>query len=181
MTLDEFRKWREKTIFGVSLKIVAPTGQYDSSRPLNWSTNRWSFKPEFGYSHRWGHSVLDGYGAVWLFTKNSEFFTFPPPAQQTQAENPILACETHLSYDVKPRLWFSVDGNFWYGGRTSVNGVQSPNALQSNSRLGFTLSTPATKHQSLKLSYNGGAYINYGGNYQNVSLAWQYSWIGKPN
>ena len=22
--------------------------------------------------------------------------------------------------------------------------------------------------------------INYGGNYQNVSIAWQYSWIGWP-
>jgi hypothetical protein len=25
-----------------------------------------------------------------------------------------------------------------------------------------------------------GAYINYGGNYQNVSVAWQCSWMGWP-
>ena len=181
MNVEEFRKWTEKTVIGVSLKVIVPTGQYDSSRPLNWGTNRGSFKPEVGYSRRWGHWVLDGYGAVWLFTQNNTFFTFPPPAEQTQTEKPILACETHLSYDVKPRLWVSLDGNFWYGGRTTVGGVQNAHTLQSNSRIGLTLSAPFTKHQSLKLSYNAGAYINYGGDYHNVSLAWQYSWIGRPN
>ncbi len=30
-----------------------------------------------------------------------------------------------------------------------------------------------------QMGYNG-AYINYGGNYQNISLAWQYSWVGWP-
>jgi hypothetical protein len=28
---------------------------------------------------------------------------------------------------------------------------------------------------SMKFSYNKGAYIPYGGNYQRVSVAWQYS------
>jgi len=52
--------------------------------------------------------------------------------------------------------------------------------VQRDSRIGATASFPISKHQSLKISYNDGAYINYGGNYQNVSLAWQYSWIGWP-
>ena len=36
-------------------------------------------------------------------------------------------------------------------------------------------------HQSIKFSYSNRAYIKYGGNFQNVSLAWQYSWLGGPN
>jgi hypothetical protein len=99
----------------------------------------------------------------------------------TQSEQPVGSFEGHLSYDVKPRLWASLDGNFWLGGRTSVNGVENLGTLQRNSRLGGTVSVPLTKHQSLKFSYNNGAYILYGGNYQNVSLAWQYSWRGRPN
>jgi hypothetical protein len=43
--------------------------------------------------------------------------------------------EGHLSYDVKPRLWLSLDSNFWYGGRTSVSGVENPQTLQENSRM----------------------------------------------
>jgi hypothetical protein len=82
---------------------------------------------------------------------------------------------------VKPRLWASLDGNFWVGGRISLNGVDNPNTLQRNSHIGSTVSVPVSKHQSVKFSYNRGAYIIYGGNYQNVSIGWQYSWLGRPN
>ena len=44
-----------------------------------------------------------------------------------------------------------------------------------------TVSIPLRKHQTLKFSYNNGAYVNYGGDYQNVSVAWQYSWLGRPD
>ena len=47
-------------------------------------------------------------------------------------------------------------------------------------RIGATAAVPISKHQSLKISYNNGAYTNYGGNYQNISLAWQIlGWLGE--
>jgi len=46
---------------------------------------------------------------------------------------------------------------------------------------GCTGAVRVTKHQSLKFSYSNGTYIQFGGNYQNVSVGWQYSWLGKPN
>jgi hypothetical protein len=30
-------------------------------------------------------------------------------------------------------------------------------------------------------SYSNGTCIRFGGNYQNVSVAWQYSWLGRPD
>jgi hypothetical protein len=77
-------------------------------------------------------------------------------------------------------LWLSLDGNFWFGGKTSLNGVQNPATEQRSSRVGATASIPISKHQALKFSYSNGAYISFGGNYQNISLAWQYSWVGWP-
>ena len=59
-----------------------------------------------------------------------------------------------------------------------MNGVQNSLSRQTNSRIGGTLSFPLSKHQSMKVSYSDGTYIRFGGNYQNVSVAWQYSWIG---
>jgi len=79
-----------------------------------------------------------------------------------------------------PADWFSLDGNYWFGGKTASNGVENPLTQQKSSRIGVTASIPVSKNQSLKLSYNNGAYIRYGGNYQNVSVAWQYSWLGRP-
>ena len=183
MPVQEYLKWKQKVLLGASLKVIAPTGQYDPTKLINWGTNRWSFKPELGYSQRRGKWIFDGYAGVWFFTKNNDFFSrnifFSGTRSQTQA--PIAAFEGHLSYDVKPRLWVSLDGNFWFGGKTTVNGVENSFSEQTNSRLGGTVSVPITKHQSLKFSYNNGTYIRFGGNYQNVSAAWQYSWIGKPN
>lgn len=183
MDLQEFRKWQQKTLLGISFKLVAPTGQYDPTKLINYGANRWAFKPEVGLSRRWGHWVVDTYGAVWFFTMNHDFFSRneSSPGTNTQQQNSTFAFEGHLSYDVKPRLWASLDGNFWVGGRTRLNGVENPNTLQRNSHIGSTVSIPVSQHQSFKFSYNRGAYIIYGGNYQNVSVGWQYSWLGKPN
>jgi hypothetical protein len=62
MAAPQFAKWKQKLLLGVSLTVVAPTGQYDPTKLVNWSINRWAVKPEFGYSQRWGKWVLDGYG-----------------------------------------------------------------------------------------------------------------------
>ena len=183
MSAKDFQSWRQKTILGVSLKVIAPTGQYDGTKLVNNGSNRWAFKPELGYSRRWGHWVLDAYGAVWFFTTNPEYFSHNAfvPGTQTQSQKPIGAIEGHLSYDVKPRFWVSLDGNFWFGGRTSLNGVENPSTLEKSSLIGASASIPLGKHQSLKVGYNDSAYVRFGGNYQTVSVAWQYSWLGRPN
>jgi len=183
MTLGEMRKWKQKSVLGVSLRVVAPIGQYDPTKLVNLSGNRWGFKPELGYSGRRGHVVLDAYGGMWFFTTNPEFFSHNAafPGTRTLSQKPIASFEGHLSYDIRPLFWVSLDGNFWYGGRTNMNGVQNPQTLQENSRIGVTASVPVSKHQNLKFSYSRGAYVTIGGDFQNVSVAWQYSWIGRPN
>ena len=182
MDVQDFRKWRQKTIIGASLRLVTPTGQYDPTKLINYGANRWGFKPEVGVSRRWGHWVLDGYAAVWFFTTNHEFFSHNQfsPGTNVQKQQSMGAFEGHLSYDVRPRLWASFDGNFWVGGTTSINGVENTSTQQRNSRVGATISVPVTGHQALKVSYNRGTYIRFGGDYQNVSVAWQYSWLGWP-
>ena len=184
MALPQMRQWRQETLLGVSLKVVAPTGQYDPAKLVNLGSNRWTFKPELGLSRAFGgHWVVDAYASAWFFTENPEFFSNNPEfgtGTQAQTQDPIGAVEVHLSYDVRPRLWVSLDGNFWYGGKTSLNGVENPRTLQKNSRVGITASVPITRHQSLKVSYAQGAYIRFGGDYKIFSAAWQYSWIDRP-
>ena len=183
MELGEMRQWRQEHLLGASLKLVAPTGQYDPTKLINLGGNRWAFKPELGYSGRFGHWVLDAYASAWFFTRNPEFFSRNQyfPGTQDQTQDPIAAFETHLSYDMRPRFWVSLDGNFWYGGRTSLNGVENPATLQKSSRIGVTASFPLTRRQSIKLGFADGAYVRFGGDYKIASVAWQYSWVGKPH
>lgn len=184
MPVSQFVKWKQKTVLGVSLKVIAPTGQYDPAKLISWGINRWALKPEFGYSQRFGKWLLDGYAGVWFFTTNQKFFSIPLPQPQTQS--PIGAFEGHLSYDAKKfrgkptPLWFSLDGNFWLGGTASINGTPNPATRQTSSRIGFTAAFPLSPHNSLKTSFSTGAYVRFGGNYQNLSISWQYAWLGRP-
>jgi hypothetical protein len=179
MSAQEFAKWKQKTLLGASLTVVAPTGQYNPMHLVNWGIHRWAIKPELGYSRRWGNWLLDGYGGVWFYTTNNDFFSMSSPQRQT--EKPIGSFEGHLSYDFsKQRCWVSLDGNFWFGGATSLNGISNPGTRQTSSRIGATAAFPVSKHQAIKMSYSNGTYVRFGGNYQSVSVAWQYSWIGRP-
>jgi hypothetical protein len=185
MSAEQFSRWKQKTILGASIRVIAPTGQYSETQLINWGINRWAFKPEIGCSRRWGNVLLDGYAGVWFYTTNPAHFSIPKPKPETQ--EPIGSFEGHLSYDFQRfgwlkglRGWASLDGNLWLGGVTSLNGVRNVATRQTSSRLGATISLPYTKHQSIKMSYSDGVYIRFGGNYQNVSVAWQYSWLGRP-
>lgn len=180
MNVESFQNWHQKTIVGASIKVVAPTGQYDPAKLINYGANRWAFMPQIGLSWRRNRWVVDAYGGGWFFTPNHDFFTAGTAVPHVQTEEPIAETETHLSYDVKPRLWASIDGNFWYGGRTSLNGTPAA-TLQTSSRIGATCSIPFGRHQSVKVSYSNGSYVRFGGNFKNISLAWQYSWLGRPN
>jgi hypothetical protein len=182
MAPKEFAKWHQKMLLGASLKVTAPTGQYDPTKLINWGANRWAFKPEFAYSQRYNKWVTDAYFGVWFFTPNHDFWSRNAfyPGTRTQSQAPVSAVEGHLSYDFKQRLWASLDVNFWYGGTTTLAGVENSLSTQRNSRIGGTFSVPISKHQSLKFSYSDGTYIRFGGNYQNVSAAWQYFWLGHP-
>ena len=177
MPAEEYAKWKQKTLLGASLKVVFPTGQYKATKLVNWGNNKWAFKPELGYSRLRGKWMLDAYAGVWFYTTNPASFAIPLPEPQT--EGPIGSIESHLSRNLgKQRFWASLDGNFWFGGTTTLNGIRKPGTRQTSSRLGGTFSFPITKHQSFKIAYSKGTYIRFGDDYQNLQVAWQYSWLG---
>jgi hypothetical protein len=105
------------------------------------------------------------------------------PGQRTSSEraNPkpdgLLAGTYRLRINPRiPRLWASLDGNFWFGGKTSFNGVENPETQAANSVIGFSFSVPVpkTRRQSLKLSYSNGVHTQFGPDSRNIAVAWQY-------
>ncbi len=44
MPVQEFARWKQKTLLGGSLRVIAPTGQYNGTKLINWGINRWAFK-----------------------------------------------------------------------------------------------------------------------------------------
>ena len=173
LTPREFASRKPGTTFGASLTVTAPTGQYDSSRLINIGTNRWGFKPELGFSQPIGPWWLELYAGVWLYTTNHDF-----SGGKTRVQDPLTSIQIHVVYEFKPRCWLAIDGTWYGGGSTTVNGVANADR-QDNSRLGLTLSIPLPKGNALKLAYARGATARVGGKLNTISLAWQFFWLDR--
>jgi hypothetical protein len=105
MGVSEYAKWKHKTLMGVSFKLVKPpTGQYDPTKLVNLGSNRWAYKPEIGFSRRWGNWVFDTYEAIWLVASNPEFLSHNvlSPGRNVKEESHVGAVEGHISYNVSP-------------------------------------------------------------------------------
>ena len=50
LTLAEYPAYKQDLVVGASVQVTAPWGQYDGSKAVNLGTNRWSIKPDIGFS-----------------------------------------------------------------------------------------------------------------------------------
>jgi hypothetical protein len=174
MSPAEFAGYRPKTLMGTSLTITSPTGQYDSSRLINIGTNRWSAKAEIGFVQVVGKWAFDAYAGVAFFTTNTDF-----AGGKDRSQDPILSGQVHLRYRFNRELWGAVDGNFWRGGQTTVDGATGDD-LQENSRVGLTLAWQVAKQHNLRFAASRGAFTRIGGDFSSVGVAYSYSWMKKP-
>lgn len=164
---------QSRPLVGASLVIIAPTGQYDSSKLINIGSNRWSFKPEIGLAlplQRW---LLETSLAAWFYTDNDAFF-----GGQRRHQEYIAAVQAHVSYTFRPGWWISASSTYYRGGRTTVGGIQNDD-VQGNTRAGVAVSAPLTAHQSLKLMWTSGVSTRFGGDFDTWGLFWQYAWSTK--
>jgi hypothetical protein len=173
MTIEQFRAYQATRIVGVSFSAIVPTGEYDNSRYVNIGNNRWAYKPEVGFSHRRGRWTFEGDLGLTFFTDNTEYIN-----GGTREQSLIASFQGHLIYTIRPGLWVAGDGNFWNGGRITLNGV--PHLLdQENSRVGITAAVPIGTHQ-FRFSYSFGAYTTIGGDYQSLGVSYSRAWAGFP-
>ena len=170
MDLKQFSRYRQKSNLGASLTVVAPLGQYDGNTLINLGSNRWAFKPEIGFSRgiheKW---ILEGDAGAWLYTANHNFLG------TTQTQAPIVTLQLHAVYTVRPRLWFSLDGNFYDGGRTTVGTTQNVD-LRRGSRIGLTAAVPIARRQALKFAYARWVYATVGAKFNVFTVAYQFTW-----
>ncbi|MBK5095723.1 MAG: transporter [Deltaproteobacteria bacterium] len=170
MTLEEFARYRQDLIVGASLQVSAPLGQYDGDKLLNIGTNRWFFKPEIGMGKALGPVTLELAASAFFYTRNSDFL-----GGQEKEQDPIYSVQGHFIYALRSGVWFAVDGTFYRGGRSTVDGVEGDD-LQENSRVGATLAFPVNRYHSVKLFGSTGVSTRTGNDFDTIGVAWQYRW-----
>jgi hypothetical protein len=171
MTPAEFADFRlePQPLLGASLKVVAPTGRYDSDRILNVGANRWAVKAELGYIHplsnRW---LLEVDLGGWVFGDNDDFLGF------TREQKPIYSLQAHLVHRFGRGFWASLDASFYKGGRGTL-GERRLDDVQRDSKFGVTIVYPFAPTQLVKLGYSIGSLNDSEENFDVFVLS--YSWV----
>jgi hypothetical protein len=173
MTPLEFRNRIRRTTLGFSLVASVPVGEYDGSKLINLGTNRWAFKPELGLSLPAGRWDLELYGGVWVFGDNGDFF-----GGMRREQEPLPTAQAHVVYTFKPALWLAGDFTYYWGGQSTLDGVQKDDR-QDNTRGGLTMAIPTVGRQSLKLTWARGVSTRVGSSFQTFGVAYQWVWFDR--
>jgi len=140
---------------GFSLDLIAdlavPVGEYDNTRSLNLGQNRWYGRvgaPIVWQIGPWvpgRRTTLEFLPAVWLFGTNDDF------VGQTLKTDPMFQVDGHLTRDLTERIWASLDGSWYTGGKATIGGV--PGEKLDNLGFGLTLGYQINDNLGLTVGY----------------------------
>ena len=170
MSPAEFQQLRQepRPILGASLKILAPTGEYESDRLINVGTNRWAMRLQLGYirplAPKW---LLEIYAGAWFFEDNDDFLGM------TREQDPLGAVNVHFVRRFRPGFWASLDLNYYVGGQSRLDGSRGDD-LQRNSPAGLSIAYPFRRKHGLKFGVNGGIVTESGGDFRTITLNYFY-------
>jgi hypothetical protein len=170
LSLDKYRAYEQDLVLGASVQVSPPWGQYDPSRAVNLGTNRWSVKPDIGFSKAFAAFTFDFTAGVTFFSRNNDYF-----GGQNRDQAALYSTQANLSYDFGRGLWVAAGATYYWGGRTTVDGTDRDDAL-SNSRFGLTVALPLDRYYSLKFNASNGVSTRTGTSFDTVGLVLQYRW-----
>ena len=169
MTREDFLALRADPhpIIGASLKVIAPTGDYDSDRLINVGANRWATRLQLGtiipFRPSW---LLEAAAGIWLYSDDDEFL----PGMREQ--DPIYALEAHLIKRFRPGFWASLDFTYFTGGRQTIGGERLGD-VQQNAKLGGTVVIPFADRHAVKIGYATGTVTKYGSDFDQFLVTYQ--------
>ena len=169
MTMEDFLAFRAnpQTIVGASLKLITPTGAYDSNKLINVGANRWATRLQLGsvipLRPTW---LLELEGGVWFFGDDDEFL---PGARE---QDPVYSAQANLIKRIRPGLWASLDLTYFGGGRQTIGGEPLDDA-QKNVKVGGTVVVPFAGRHAIKVGYANGAVTKYGSDFDQFLVTYQ--------
>jgi hypothetical protein len=155
---------------GASVQIIAPLGQYDASRLINLSSNRWGIRSQVGMSHKLNPWIMETYVGMWIFTKNTDFLNGSQLSQ-----DPLITAKVHLIRTMRKGRWIALDVGYGFGGRTTIDNILKDTYI-STFRFGITLAFPLAPDHTLKLVGASGVRLQKGPDFDALALTYQYRW-----
>jgi hypothetical protein len=130
LTREEFASFVPQTFASFHLFVGTPLGEYEPSRGLNPSANRWTVRPtvNFSYTPDRGWTWLEAYISVAAFTPNN---AFEAGGASRLTQRPLFVLEGHASRNITPRIWLSADAYYNVGGETNIDGAPQGNVADT--------------------------------------------------
>jgi len=169
MSVKEFANYNPNSISGFSLQVIIPTGKYNPNELVNLGSNRFAFKPQWGFAQNFDKWNIETYASIWLFTNNTNFLNGNKLSQK-----PLYTFKFHLIRDLPKNMWISANVGYGIGGRSAVNGVDRDTKI-SAMRFGLHYAIPFKQH-ALKLGYVSGIRFEKGSDFDALTLTYQYRW-----
>ena len=173
LSAAEFETYQPATTVGVSLTVTGPSGEYDPNKVVNLGSDRWSFKPQIGISYPFGPEqkwVFDSYLYAYFFTDNTAYH-----GKEVLSQRPLPGLEAHISYNVAPNFWASLDTNYCFRGSTIVDGVGQDDA-QKSLAVGAEANWALNSRNSIALVFAKAIVHENAPAYTGVSLKYFYTW-----
>jgi len=136
--------------------LAVPIGEYDSDQPLNLGQNRWYGRVGAPIVWQLGpwvpgrRTTLEFLPAVWLFGDNDDYLG------QTLETDPLYQLDAHLTRDLTEHLWAALDGAWYRGAKSSIDGV----AGEKLDNLGFGLTLGYQINENLGLTFGYKSTVN---------------------
>jgi len=100
MNISEFKNYKPENVSGISIQIIAPTGNYDPGELINLGSNRWVIKPQWGYARNLDKWIIESYVGIWLFSKNTNFLNGNELSQK-----PLYTFKVHVIRELPKKMW----------------------------------------------------------------------------
>ncbi len=118
----------KQSYFGITPFVIAPTGEYDSDKPVNLGTNRWSYVLQAGYMTRLTDKLaLDLVADVQWYGTNSD-----PMGGDRLEQDEAYQLQVMLSYDITPTTYPSIRYSWRKGDESHLDGVAMNNEVDTS-------------------------------------------------
>ena len=147
LSMEEYATYQQSTLLSLLLAVSTPTGQYDSDQSVNMGLNRWAGRVALPFVQTLGAwkpgsiTTLEIMPGAWFYGDNND------AGGKRLKQDPLYTIETHLTQDLTPAAFVSLDYMYQTGGETTLDGVNQDNNQNVDTiglSLGYMLN-PATQ------------------------------------
>ncbi len=151
---EDFASYKQGTVLSLLVGVTAPVGAYKADQALNLGLNRWNMRVGLPFMYTLGDwvpgkiSTLEILPSAWFYGDNNDYTGLGLNLEQ----DPRYTLEVHITQDITPSVFVSLDYFVQRIGNSFVNGIQSGTANTSDS-LGLTVGYMLNARTQFQLRY----------------------------